>query len=83
MLEEFDEAMRYARGGFTRNNIQAVYEAAVYIANRSETCGLRVLARMARCVGEAARAKDMEALNNLLPELETAVERNKIALLKK
>lgn len=83
MLEEFDEAMRYARGGFARKNIQAVHEAAVYIANRSDTCGLRVLARMARCVGEAAKAEDMEALNNLLPELETAVERNKIALLKK
>lgn len=83
MLEEFDEAMRYARGGFVRKNIQAVHEAAVYIANRSDTCGLRVLARMARCVGEAAKAEDMEALNNLLPELETAVERNKIALLKK
>lgn len=83
MLEEFDEAMRYARGGFVRKNIQAVHEAAVYIANRSDTCGLRVLARMARCVGEAAKAEDMDALNNLLPELETAVERNKIALLKK
>ncbi|MEG2172913.1 MAG: 7TM-DISM domain-containing protein [Desulfovibrionaceae bacterium] len=83
MLEEFDEAMRYARGGFARNNIQAVQEAAAYIANRSETCGLRVLARMARCVGEAAKAEDKEALKNLLPELETAVERNKIALLKK
>lgn len=83
MLEEFDEAMRYARGGFARKNIQAVHEASVYIANRSDTCGLRVLARMARCVGEAAKAEDMEALKNLLPELETAVERNKIALLKK
>lgn len=83
MLEEFDEAMRYARGGLARKNIQAVHEAAVYIAKRSDTCGLRVLARMARCVGEAAKAEDMEALNNLLPELETAVERNKIALLKK
>lgn len=83
MLKEFDEAMVYARGGYARKNIQAVLEAAEYIASRSETCGLRVLARMARCVGEAAKAGDTEALNNLLPELETAVERNKIALQKK
>lgn len=83
MLQEFDEAMVYARGGYARKNIQAVLEAAEYIAGRSETCGLRVLARMARCVGEAAKAGDTEALNNLLPELEIAVERNKIALQKK
>ena len=42
--------------------------------------GFRVLARMARCVERAARASDMNALHDLLPELAVAVERNRIAL---
>lgn len=83
LLEDFDEAIKYARKGFTRKNIQAVQDASNYIATRSDTCGLRVLARMARCVEGAAKAQSMDALENLLPELETAVERNKIALQKK
>ena len=50
------------------------------IATESDAFGFRVLARMARCVERAAKANDMNALRNLLPELAVAVERNRIGL---
>ena len=54
--------------------------AAGRIAAESDAFGFRVLARMARCVERAAKANDMNALKDLLPELAVAVERNRIAL---
>ncbi|MCL1985011.1 MAG: hypothetical protein FWG59_00990, partial [Betaproteobacteria bacterium] len=80
LLSSLDEAMTDVRRGFNKADTIAVEEAAARIAAMADNYGLRILARMARCVEMAARARDKDALTNILPDLETAVERNKIAL---
>jgi CheY-like chemotaxis protein len=80
LLASLDEAMGDARRGFSMADTIAVEEAAARIAARADTYGLRILARMARCVEMAAKARDKDALADILPDLESAVERNKIAL---
>ena len=80
LLSSLDEAMNDVRRGFNKADTIAVEEAAARIAAKADNYGLRILARMARCVEMAAKARDKDALANILPELETAVERNKIAL---
>jgi hypothetical protein len=80
LLASLDEAMENVRRGFRHSDPIAVEMGAARIAARADNYGLRVLARMARCVEMAARARDKDALVNILPELETAVERNRIAL---
>ena len=64
----------------SRAGFEVVGEAANRIATESDAFGFRVLARMARCVERAAKANDMNALRDLLPELAVAVERNRIGL---
>jgi hypothetical protein len=80
LLSSLDEAMDDVRRGFNKADTIAVEEAAARIAVRADNYGLRILARMARCVEMAAKARDKDALANILPDLETAVERNRIAL---
>lgn len=80
LLETLDAALEDARRGRADGSTFAVQEAAARIAGKSESFGLRVLERIARCVERAATADDMEAVRDLLPELEAAVERNRIAL---
>jgi signal transduction histidine kinase len=80
LVERLDKAVADAQNAFTQRRAAAVAEAAGRIAGESDGFGLRVLARMARCVERAARANDMNALKDLLPELTAAVERNRIAL---
>jgi hypothetical protein len=80
LLASLDEAMDDVRRGFRRADAIAVEEGAARIAARADNYGLRVPARMARCVEMAAKAQDKDALANILPDLETAVERNRIAL---
>jgi hypothetical protein len=80
LLSSLDESMDNLRRAFNKTDTLAVEKAAASIAVRADNYGLRVLARMARCVEMAAQAHDREALANILPDLETAVERNRIAL---
>ena len=80
MLRRLDAAMEDAQRAFKSRNCPGVGEAATRIANDSDAFGLRVLARMASCVERAAKANDMNALHDLLPELAVAVERNRITL---
>nr|WP_296983402.1 7TM-DISM domain-containing protein [uncultured Desulfovibrio sp.] len=80
LVERLDAAMEDAQRAYKGHNCPAVAEASGRIANESDGFGFRVLARMARCVERAARANDMSALRDLLPELAVAVERNRIAL---
>uniref|UniRef100_B8DPV0 Multi-sensor hybrid histidine kinase n=1 Tax=Nitratidesulfovibrio vulgaris (strain DSM 19637 / Miyazaki F) TaxID=883 RepID=B8DPV0_NITV9 len=80
LLETLDAALDDARRGRADGSTFAVQEAAARIAGKAESFGLRVLERIARCVERAATADDMEAVRDLLPELEAAVERNRIAL---
>jgi D-aminopeptidase len=79
LLASLDEAMDDVRRGVRKADTIAVEEAAARIAAKADNYGLRVLARMARCVENAAAHADREALANILPDLETAVNRNKYA----
>lgn len=80
LLEDFDQSALTARQAFERVDTNAVRHAARHIAFQADSFGLRALARMARCVEDAAKAGDNDALANLLPELESFVERNRIAM---
>lgn len=80
LVERLDAAMEDAQQAFQSRRGYMVGEAAGRIAAESDAFGFRVLARMARCVERAAKANDMNALKDLLPELAVAVERNRIAL---
>lgn len=80
LVERLDAALQDAQKGFQSRRGIVVGEAAGRIAAESESYGFRVLARMARCVERVAKADDLNALKDLLPELAVAVERNRIAL---
>ena len=80
LVARLDTAMDDAQQGFKNRRCAVVGEAANRIATESDAFGFRVLARMARCVERAAKANDMNALRDLLPELAVAVERNRIGL---
>lgn len=80
LVQRLDAAMDEARHAFETRRALQVARAAGRIAAESDAFGFRVLARMARCVESAAKANDMTALKDLLPELAVAVERNRIAL---
>jgi len=80
LVARLDAAMDEAHRAFEERHGFKVGLAAGRIAAESEAFGFRVLARMARCVERAAKANDMSALKDLLPELAVAVERNRIAL---
>ena len=80
LVARLDAAMDDAQQGFKNRRCAMVGEAANRIASESDAFGFRVLARMARCVERAAKANDMNALRDLLPELAVAVERNRIGL---
>lgn len=83
LVQKLDQGMEATRQAFNREDCASVANATSEMANTSEKVGLRLLARMARCVERAARANDLPAINDLLPDLETAVERNRIALKQK
>ena len=80
LVVRLDAAMDDAQQGFKNRRCAVVGDAANRIATESDAFGFRVLARMARCVERAAKANDMNALRDLLPELAVAVERNRIGL---
>ncbi len=80
LIARLDAAIQDAQQGFKNRRCIVVGEAAERIASDSDAFGFRVLARMARCVERAAKAGDLQALQDLLPELAVAVERNRIAL---
>ena len=80
LVHRLDAAMEEAQQAYKGRSCHAVGAAANRIANDSDAFGFRVLARMARCVERAAKANDINALRDLLPELSVAVERNRIAL---
>ena len=63
-----------------QRRLHLVADAAGRLAAEAESYGFRVLGRMARCVESAGRAKDLQAVTDLLPELATAVERHRISL---
>lgn len=80
LLDDFDAAAAGARRAFAREHLDGVQHAARHIAMQANHFGLRTLARVAHCVEAAAKAKDRDAVANLLPDLENVVERNRIAM---
>ena len=80
LVGRLDAAMDEAQTAFRGRRAYLVGGAAGRIAADADAFGLRALARMARCVESAAKANDMMALGDLLPELAVAVERNRITL---
>lgn len=83
MLNHLEQAMKNANGHYAAGNGSGVAAATADMAAVSERFGLRILTRMAQCVERAARANDMGALNDLLPELGNAVERTRILVMQK
>lgn len=83
MLEHLEQAMANANAHYTAGNGTGVAAATANMAEVSERFGLRILTRMAQCVERAARANDMSALKDLLPELGNAVERTRILVMQK
>ncbi len=80
LVTTLEAALEDALIGRDQDDTLAVEEASCRIAGKAETFGLRVLERIARCVERAAAADDIEAVRDLLPELQAAVERNTLAL---
>ena len=80
LVQDLDLGAAQARQCFERRDASGVGQAAAFIATNAENFGLRTLGRMARTVEAAARANDLDALYDLLPELESNVERNRIAM---
>jgi HPt (histidine-containing phosphotransfer) domain-containing protein len=80
LLENIDEALADAHRSVRKGSPLGVQEAAGRLAGTASSFGLRVLERMARCVERAAQADDLDAILNLLPELENMAQRNNRAL---
>lgn len=80
LLGHLDDNINKARQGLGIQNCNMVADSAKNIAGEADGFGLRVLARLARCVEQAARANDLSAVRDLLPDLIVAVERTNITL---
>ncbi len=80
LTHDLDASMAQAWKHFDAKNPAGVANAAGSIARNAENYALRTLARMARTVESAANARDMECLGNILPDLETTLERTRIGL---
>lgn len=80
LLANVDEALRDAHTGVRTGSPFGVQEACGRLAGTAASFGLRGLERMARCVERAAMADDLEAILDLLPDLDNMVRRNKRAL---
>lgn len=79
--KRLNEAVEDARVALAASQTMRVADAAGRIAAECDAFSFRVLARIARCVEDAGKHGDLNALRDLLPELEHQVERNNIALL--
>ena len=82
LVARFDAAVRKAQQAFANGNCPTVAVAAESIARDADAFGFRSLGRMARCVEQAGRHGDLGALRDLLPDLVSQVERNRIAIQK-
>lgn len=80
LVDGLDRSLDRAHKAFAVNNAYAVAEAAARISDDAQKFGLRHLSKLAQCVVRAGRAGDMGALRDILPDLDAAVERNRITL---
>ena len=79
-LDRLDLAIHEAKQAFAGKQCLRVADAARRLAQDCDSFGFRRLARLARCVEQAGNAGDLDALNNLLPELIIKVEDNRLTL---
>ncbi len=80
LLLDLDTWISDANACFHAGDAAGVEEAAHNMAQSADGFGLRTLARLARTVESAAKARDLVALGDLLPELDNNVQRNRAAL---
>ena len=80
LMWRMDHYLAEAGYALEQRRLHLVADAAGRLAAEAESYGFRVLGRMARCVESAGRAKDLQAVTDLLPELATAVERHRISM---
>ena len=80
LVRRLNLAVEDAKRALAASQSMRVAEAAGRIAAECDAFSFRILARIARCVEQAGKAKDLNALKDLLPELAQQVERNNIAL---
>ena len=80
LMWRMDKYLAEAGYALEQRRLHLVADAAGRLAAEAESYGFRVLGRMARCVESAGRAKDLQAVTDLLPELATAVERHRISM---
>ena len=83
LVARIDEAMNQANAAFAGRNAPAIAAATGIIVREAEEFGLRRLARLANCVERAARNNDLGAVQDLIPDLAIAVERNRIIISQK
>lgn len=81
VLESLDAAIWAAKEGLAEENCLTVSQACLRLAAVAANHNLENLDRIARCVDRAAQANDLEAVNDLLAELEASVERNRKQML--
>lgn len=80
LVKRLSAAIQEAQQHYARRDCRGVADAAQYIAQSAESYGFRSLGRMARCVEQAGRHDDLDALRDLLPDLVAQVERRRIAI---
>ncbi len=80
LLVNLDENILQAKDYFDTADTHGIETAVSTMAVSAESFGLRTLARLARTVHAAAQAQDLDALSDLIPELDMSVQRNKAAL---
>ncbi len=80
LLFELDAYLARAHDELRAGHWKGVEQSAGAMAHSAEIFGLRTLGRLSRTVEAAARAGDQSALEDLLPELDMSVQRNKAAL---
>ena len=77
VLEDLDRALFAARKGLAEENSLAVSQACLRFAAVASDNHLENLERIALCVERAAQANDLEAVRDLLEELESSTARNR------
>ena len=80
LLQGLDERLAAVETALESGEAEAVQATAGGMAEQAEQFGLHVLAKLARVVQEMASSPDgLEAVRETMPDLRTAVERNKLA----
>ncbi len=83
LLQTLDDGLVQVQDGLHRKDTASVIAATGAMADQAEQFGLHVLARLARGMQEMAATDDgLEAVIETMPDLKTAVERNKNAFLR-